>query len=91
MPSRSVTCTSLCGWCRCILRGIGGCSRNPAVARGWLLAAAEKHHRTALYQLGTLCEVGLLGPVDLAAAEKYYRLGAELGSDHAGNACFFAV
>jgi TPR repeat protein len=41
----------------CVLRGVGGCTRNPVAARGWFLAAADKHHRTALYQLGTLAEV----------------------------------
>jgi hypothetical protein len=68
----------------CVLRGVGGLSRNPVTARGWFMAAANKHHRTALYQLGTLAEVGLAGPVDLALAEQFYRRGAELGSDHAG-------
>ncbi len=70
----------------CIMRGVGGYTQNPVVAKGWFTAASEKHHRTSLYQLGTLAEVGLGAPADLKQAEQYYRRGADLGSDHAGTA-----
>ncbi len=68
------------------LRGLAGMSVNPVEARGWFLRAAEKNHRTALYQLGTLAEAGVASAVDLAAAERFYRRGAELGSDNAATA-----
>ena len=72
---------SQCNAGRCYAHGLG-CKVSGSDAVKWLTKAAEQKSAYACEQLGFYYKTGFAGlPKSEAAALKYYRLGAEYGSD----------